>query len=295
LTLTVRNKLLYSCIVLAAFACVSLVGCSSSGGPSIKKASAGDEEDSGAPGAKTAGAGGSMPGMPPGATGGGMPGMTGGGMPGMTGGGMPGMTGSGMPGMPGMTGGASAESAAPAVVAQLPARPTVKFKEMIAGRPLKSSVVNGKTIYLFTFKDFYEQPWKCELPADVATGSQPKEVWTNTFIAYKRSIVDPNKSKSVIVSKRVDGFPFISPPPERTASASGAGTGMPGMPGMGGAMGMGGRMPGMGGAGMPGMPGMLGMGGAGMPGMPGMSGAGAGMRPGASGGLPGMSGMMPPR
>jgi hypothetical protein len=161
---------------------------------------------------------------------------------------------------------------------------------MIAGRPLTSSVVNGRTIYKFTFKDFYNQPWKCELPADASSGSQPKEVWTNTFIAYKRAIVDPNKSKSVIVSKRVNGFPFISPPPERTASATGTG-GMPGMgmPGMGTGMGMGGRMPGMPGMGMPGM------GGGAMPGMPGMMpGAGA-MRPGAGGGLPGMPGMMPPR
>jgi hypothetical protein len=165
---------------------------------------------------------------------------------------------------------------------------------MIAGRLLTSSVVNGRTIYKFTFKDFYNQPWKCELPADAASGSQPKEVWTNTFIAYKRAIVDPNKSKSVIVSKRVNGFPFISPPPERTASTAGTGAGMPGMgmpgmgmPGMGTGMGMGGRMPGM--------PGMPGMGGGAMPGMPGMMpGAGA-MRPGAGGGLPGMPGMMPPR
>lgn len=258
MTLTVRNRLLYSCIVLTAFVCLTLVGCSGGGGgPTIKKASdGGSDDESASPGAKTGG----MPPMP-----GSMPGAMPGSMPGAMPGGMPGA-------MPGM---GSATAAAPVVTASLPARSTIKFKEMLAGKSMKSLIVNGKTVYQFVFKDFYKQPWKCELPADVAASSQPKEVWTNIFIAYKRAIVDPNKRKSVVVNRRVAGFPFISPPPERSANAAVTGTGMPGM-----------------GSGMPGMPGM----GGGMPGMPGM---GGGMKPpamgGAGGGLPGMPGMMPPR
>lgn len=149
--------------------------------------------------------GASMPGT-------GMPGSSGMSRPGMPG--QP-MVGPGMPGSPGMPG-APGTPPTNAPVSNAPKKPVVEFSQVQLASPVKHISMkhdNATVEYLrFQYKDWEGKTQVCEMPAGEAKVARTEGAWIATFDIYKKEAVQKTEKKEPI--KRLNDFPFISPPPQ---------------------------------------------------------------------------------
>jgi hypothetical protein len=88
---------------------------------------------------------------------------------------------------------------------------------------------NATVEYLrFQYKDWEGKTQVCEMPAGEAKVARTEGAWTATFDIYKKEAVQKTEKKEPV--KRLNDFPFISPPPQSQPSQQQQAPGYPGYP-----------------------------------------------------------------
>jgi hypothetical protein len=100
---------------------------------------------------------------------------------------------------------------------QTAAVPFAKAPIASAATPV-TVVIQGVTLSFLKFKfvDSSGQTRVCQMPLDESNASHTPAEWTSTFELYSPQVeqkVAKTAKKKVKTSGRVNGFPFISPPP----------------------------------------------------------------------------------
>lgn len=154
--------------------------------------------------------------------------------PGMPGQGVPGAPGAQMPGQgmtntPGAPGAPGAQAAAAPQSTAIPKAP-VEFNQLKLASPVKTVMLKEEGISIeflrFKYTDWQGKTWLCEMPANEAKVARSENEWLAAFDVYRKESTTAKTTEKKSV-KRLNDFPFVSPPPaekQQQPGTQGSGT-----------------------------------------------------------------------
>lgn len=157
--------------------------------------------------------------------------------PGLPGQGVPGapgtpMQGQGMPSAPGAPGAPGAQTtAAPGTTTQPTANSkTLEFNQLKLASPVQTVMLKEEGISIeflrFKYTDWQGKVWLCEMPSSEAKVARSESAWIAAFDVYKKESTTTKTTEKKSV-KRLNDFPFVSPPPaekQQQPGTQGSGT-----------------------------------------------------------------------